>query len=253
MKRFTSYCLCLLFIYSKIYGGISNSDSLAVRAILDSNNLTSIPITDVVFYDSSTSRIITLDLSNKNIETMPVSIGELTELQFLHLHNNRLKELPSEIGNLRKLKELRLNDNRLTDLPDSIVNLELGVAVYDSLSADIFIHPGLYISHNRLCTLSTDIQSWIRTTIQNSGTYEPNWQETQDCGSNSKKKIIDHKSKHLQRVISNYNTVHSDLGNGLIFKANGSRILSDGFYSLPVGFYFAKIYHDKVLRLLNRP
>ena len=45
----------------------------------------------------------TLDLSDKDIKTLPAEIGSLTNLKDLRLDNNQLVQVPAEIGNLINL------------------------------------------------------------------------------------------------------------------------------------------------------
>ncbi|MBD2329954.1 COR domain-containing protein [Alkalinema sp. FACHB-956] len=64
-----------------------------------------------------------LDLSWKQIQELPDSIGQLTNLTQLNLYNNQLTELPDSIGQLTNLTQLNLYNNQLTELPDSIGQL----------------------------------------------------------------------------------------------------------------------------------
>ncbi len=74
-----------------------------------------------------------LDLSSKNIKTIPPQIANLTNLIELDLAGNDLTELPPEIGSLQSLETLILGKwdeeneesmgNWLTTLPDEIANL----------------------------------------------------------------------------------------------------------------------------------
>jgi leucine-rich repeat protein SHOC2 len=72
---------------------------------------------------ASRLRVSTLYLSNRNIDTLPESIGELTELTELHLENNQLTNLPESIGKLTNLTKLYLQSNQLIDLPEILANL----------------------------------------------------------------------------------------------------------------------------------
>jgi leucine-rich repeat protein SHOC2 len=65
----------------------------------------------------------TLRLHSKRINTLPDSIGKLTDLTELDLVNNHLTTLPDSIGNITKLKYIFLDNNQLTSLPDSISTL----------------------------------------------------------------------------------------------------------------------------------
>jgi flagellar motor component MotA len=68
-----------------------------------------------------------LDISsnNKNLKTLPDSIGNLKNLTKLSIHYSDIEKLPESIGDLISLRELILNDNKkLTSLPGSIGNLK---------------------------------------------------------------------------------------------------------------------------------
>jgi leucine-rich repeat protein SHOC2 len=77
-------------------------------------------ILDRVIQDRSTH----LDLYQHQLDNLPDSIGNLTDLVSLRLVDNRLTSLPDSIGNLTKLRELRLYKNQLGNLPASIANLQ---------------------------------------------------------------------------------------------------------------------------------
>jgi leucine-rich repeat protein SHOC2 len=68
-------------------------------------------------------RVTTLDLSNKDLISLPESIGTLTNLNYLNLERNQLTTLPETIGNLTNLTRLDLNNNQLSTLPSSIGSL----------------------------------------------------------------------------------------------------------------------------------
>ena len=71
-------------------------------------------------------RVTRLDLNNRNlIGSIPGTIANLTELQYLNLSGNRLTgAIPTEIGDLSRLTSLDLHDNTLTGtIPTQIGNL----------------------------------------------------------------------------------------------------------------------------------
>ena len=57
--------------------------------------------------------------------SIPVEIGQLTNLYSIDLSNNRLSgEIPAEIGNLHKLDFLYLQDNELSgEIPLSLIHI----------------------------------------------------------------------------------------------------------------------------------
>ncbi len=65
-----------------------------------------------------------LDLSGKQLTSLPSTIGQLTDLRTLDLRNNCLKRLSEVIGQLPNLQELYLYENQLTSLPESIGRLK---------------------------------------------------------------------------------------------------------------------------------
>ena len=56
-----------------------------------------------------------LDLSNLKLNSLPESIGNLSNLQNLYLYDNQLTSLPESIGNLKNVKWLHLYNNQLTE------------------------------------------------------------------------------------------------------------------------------------------
>ena len=50
-----------------------------------------------------------LDLSGKNITSLPESIGNLVKLELLYLYNNKLEALPKFLDSLVNLRDLRLH------------------------------------------------------------------------------------------------------------------------------------------------
>lgn len=113
--------LFLTFIPVSLFSQDYTRDSLAVRAILDSNELDSITVASVT--DSSDGRIWRLTLRAKNLTCIPPEIGSLTNLTNLELRSNNLTSLPPDIGNLTELTRLYLSFNNLTNLPPDIGNL----------------------------------------------------------------------------------------------------------------------------------
>jgi hypothetical protein len=105
-------------------------DSMAVRAILDSNGLDSVRV-DQVSWKDSTGRIDSIRLRGpgfratlpETLKILPADIGNLTNLVSLNLHNNQISIIPDAIGNLSNLNELVLSNNQISIIPESIGKL----------------------------------------------------------------------------------------------------------------------------------
>ena len=157
------------FVFSQDYP----QDTAAVRAILDSADLTTTGVAQVT--DSANGRITALRLGLKGMSSLPSEIGVLTELLTLSLEVNNLSTLPAEIGNLTKLTELLLYTNSLTALPSAIGSLtKLEV---------------LWVSGNSLTALPTEIGNCTalkRLIVNRNSIYSlpgsiVNCQPTQQC------------------------------------------------------------------------
>ncbi len=65
-----------------------------------------------------------LIIRNQDIDSLPSTLGLLTDLKVLNLSNNHLRKLPGCIGKLQSLEELICENNQLTAIPSSIRNLK---------------------------------------------------------------------------------------------------------------------------------
>ena len=67
-------------------------------------------------FSFSDNHITGLALCDKEIKSIPNSIGHLSELKFLSLPKNQLEQLPISIGDLEHLEYLYLDYNSLKEL-----------------------------------------------------------------------------------------------------------------------------------------
>jgi hypothetical protein len=83
-------------------------------------------ISDCEAFFSSFKFLRVLDLSSRNLDLLPSSIGKLKHLRYLDLSlNQNLKKLPNTISRLQNLQTLKLSSCRkLEELPSSIVELK---------------------------------------------------------------------------------------------------------------------------------
>ena len=65
-----------------------------------------------------------LDLSKLDMQSLPSSIKDMTQITELYLYKNKLSKVPDELGNLVNLSTLALNENHLMSLPDSLKHLQ---------------------------------------------------------------------------------------------------------------------------------
>ncbi|MFH0921165.1 MAG: leucine-rich repeat domain-containing protein, partial [Fibrobacterota bacterium] len=114
----------------------SACDYARVRAILDANGLTSTTVQSVTSW--SNHRVVTLNLPNKGLTTIPDDIGSLKEMKTLSLNGNAgLTALPDTMRNLTKLEYYYIYSTKITSLPavSAMTNLKYLWAFADSLTS----------------------------------------------------------------------------------------------------------------------
>jgi Leucine-rich repeat (LRR) protein len=70
------------------------------------------------------SQIVVLDLSFNRLSSIPSEMGDLKNLFTLNLSNNNLTEVPSCLGSLTMLRHFHLQNNSLTILPLEFIRLD---------------------------------------------------------------------------------------------------------------------------------
>ncbi|XP_037530631.1 leucine-rich repeat-containing protein 40 [Nematolebias whitei] len=68
--------------------------------------------------------LITLDLHDNQLRSLPAALGEEQQLQQLHLSHNQLSSLPVELFTLKNLHCLTLQQNLLENLPEELGQLQ---------------------------------------------------------------------------------------------------------------------------------
>lgn len=99
----------------------------------------------------STMQLEELDISHNQLKSLPYDFAyNQNNLLHLNLSDNQLETLPRSIGQITNLRSLSISKNHLTTLPIDLVNLK---------SLDI-----LDVSENLLCILPGDILEFMRKT-----------------------------------------------------------------------------------------
>jgi hypothetical protein len=127
----------------KLYGKEPLSDP-ELSALEDITKIAEIPLRDLVVYYAASHSLI---IDEKNLESVPDSIGNLVRLETLLLTSNRLSTLPASIGNLVNLKVLRLYDNKITTVPESMCKLR------HLKELDLLVNP--------LINIPAPVKAWI--------------------------------------------------------------------------------------------
>lgn len=130
----------------------THPESLAVRAILDRNGLTSMQVEGQI--EVRDGHIVGLFIQEAGVTVIPDEIGKLPKLQRLDCYGDRtlkfpfLKTISPAIGKCTELEELLLNNNDLTTLPVEITNLTR----LKSLS----------LANNHLQSLPKEVGAWAQ-------------------------------------------------------------------------------------------
>jgi internalin A len=136
-----------------------NSGKIALN--LSRKNLTSLPpeILELKF-------LTELYIDNNQLTSLPPEISELKNLTVLHIYDNQLTSLPPEISELKKLTKLDVSNNQLISLPSEISELKsltvLGISgnQLTSFPSEILKLKNLTvldISHNQLTSLPSEV------------------------------------------------------------------------------------------------
>ena len=63
------------------------------------------------------------DIKANEIETFPIALCDLTQIQYLDLSRNKIQMVPDCIGNLGNLQILDLDENMISYIPESICSI----------------------------------------------------------------------------------------------------------------------------------
>ena len=99
-------------------GKCKSLKKLVLGKFFSGNKLTSLPVEI-----GELTNLQSLSLSANSLSEIPDSITRLTNLQSLDLSNNGFSEIPDSITRLTNLQSLNLGFNSLSEIPDSITRL----------------------------------------------------------------------------------------------------------------------------------
>jgi Leucine-rich repeat (LRR) protein len=115
------------------------------------------------------------------LDSLPKSICELTELQALYLHNNNFTNFPESICRLDNLNTITMSDNKLFVLPESIgvlinlnkliLNSNLLTFLPESIGKLVNLKC-LNLENNRLNYISRSIANIKESLVIHKSTYE---------------------------------------------------------------------------------
>lgn len=105
-------------VYKNLKSALKNKSDVVVLN-LSGKNLLSLP-EDIGLLKN----LKVLNLDRNAIKEFPDSFWQLEQLEVLILSRNGLENIPENIGNLRSLKQLYISRNNLSSLPQSIVDLK---------------------------------------------------------------------------------------------------------------------------------
>jgi Leucine-rich repeat (LRR) protein len=157
-------------------GAVSDySDTLALRAILDANGLTTIKAGDhsiatMMMVNGNIHRIKELTLQNKGITIIPARIKELTAMQILRLDTNSIAALPAEIGSCTSLVRIQMSNNQLATIPAELSSLHSLTTLILSHNAISSLPPSLWtitsltqldLDYNQLDSLSAQVSNLV--------------------------------------------------------------------------------------------
>ena len=104
-------------------------------------------------HKADNNKIIEIDLSDKNLDFLPATIGCFKNLKKLNLQKNHLSSLPDTIANLVSIQILNLKNNQLSSIPNIITKMPW--------------LKELYIDSNQLTSLPESIGNLINLQILN--------------------------------------------------------------------------------------
>jgi Leucine-rich repeat (LRR) protein len=111
-------------------------------------------------------QVIRLNLSKRDLTSIPPEIGQLKNLKVLSLYGNQLTNLPPEFANLAQLQSLDLGKNRFPEVPPQLLKLNNLKVLYLTSNRITVVPPALFklknlllleLAGNQLETLPPDV------------------------------------------------------------------------------------------------
>ncbi len=125
-----------------------NEDGQLITLNLSNLSLTSLPPELIQLIN-----LRVLVLQDNELTQVPVELSQLTNLQYFYLNNNKVTQVPVELSQLTSLRELYLNHNELTQVPVELSRL-----------TDLRI---LNLSNNQLTQVPVELSQLINLQLLN--------------------------------------------------------------------------------------
>ena len=145
---------------------VEGNSILGLRLGSIPDNITEIP--ELIF---SLKNLISLTISNSNINSSSSRIKELTQLKTLALENNMIKNIPNPIFDLTSVTNLSLSKNKITRVPlalnrlKDLIYLDLSHNQISGLKLGVFNFPKLTIlrlHHNYIGSTSNKVKPFSK-------------------------------------------------------------------------------------------
>jgi|GEM_PF-3445449 hypothetical protein len=162
---------------------LSTKDSLAVRAILDTNGLNNVKVRKVISLANSRVGVISLDSVVLKKFIFTSSFDSLGGGTTLNIFNSQLDSIII-LDTLNLQLTLQISNTTLRSIPNNISMLKGPISFYlpnnkiQYISFEIMKCNVRYIDvqYNALCSVSDSLNSWIIANSRNSS-----WRSTQNC------------------------------------------------------------------------
>ena len=121
MRSFIIFIFILVsFLSNQSFAELKPDDAKKVRRAVTDTDTADFIVQYAKRVRFSGKKLISLDISGHDLDSLPKGIGSLADLQSLNLSNNKFSSFPSSIIQFGKLESLSMIGNDLSTIPDNI-------------------------------------------------------------------------------------------------------------------------------------